>query len=78
MLVLMRHAADPEPILADGRWDGTIVDVPRGSSGFGYDPHFLDPSTGLTGAELPPQKKNELSHRGRAMRALLARLEAER
>jgi XTP/dITP diphosphohydrolase len=55
-----------------------IVDDPRGSGGFGYDPHFLDPSTGLTGAELPPQKKNELSHRGRAMRALLARLEAER
>jgi XTP/dITP diphosphohydrolase len=78
MLVLMRHAADPEPILADGRWDGTIVDDPRGSGGFGYDPHFLDPSTGLTGAELPPQKKNELSHRGRAMCALIARLETER
>ncbi|HEX7273217.1 MAG TPA: RdgB/HAM1 family non-canonical purine NTP pyrophosphatase [Casimicrobiaceae bacterium] len=77
MLVLMRHAADPEPILADGRWDGSIVDEGRGSGGFGYDPHFLDPSTGLTGAELPPQKKNELSHRGRAMRALLARLETE-
>jgi len=77
MLVLMRHAADPEPILADGRWDGTIVDEARGSGGFGYDPHFLDPSTGLTGAELPPQEKNELSHRGRAMRALLARLETE-
>jgi XTP/dITP diphosphohydrolase len=77
MLVLMRHAADPEPILADGRWDGTIVDEARGSGGFGYDPHFLDPSTGLTGAELPLRRKNELSHRGRAMRALLARLETE-
>ncbi|HSS69096.1 MAG TPA: RdgB/HAM1 family non-canonical purine NTP pyrophosphatase [Casimicrobiaceae bacterium] len=78
MLALVRHAADPEPVLADGRWDGTIIDAPRGSGGFGYDPHFLDASTGLTGAELPPQTKNELSHRGKAMRALIARLETER
>jgi XTP/dITP diphosphohydrolase len=77
MLVLVRHAMDPEPILADGRWDGTIIDAPRGDGGFGYDPHFLDASTGLTGAELPLQKKNELSHRGKAIRALLERLEAE-
>ena len=76
MLALVRHAMDPEPILADGRWDGTIIDAPRGDGGFGYDPHFLDASTGLTGAELPLQKKNELSHRGKAIRALLARLEA--
>jgi XTP/dITP diphosphohydrolase len=78
MLALVRHEADPEPILTDGRWDGTIVDAPRGTGGFGYDPHFLDAETGMTGAELSPQKKNELSHRGKAMRALLARLEAER
>ena len=78
MLALVRHEADPEPVLSDGRWDGTIIDAPRGSGGFGYDPHFLDASTGLTGAELPPQTKNELSHRGKAMRALIARLEAER
>ena len=78
MLALVRHEADPEPVLSDGRWDGTIIDAPRGSGGFGYDPHFLDTSTGLTGAELPPQTKNELSHRGKAMRALIARLEAER
>jgi XTP/dITP diphosphohydrolase len=77
MLALMRHANDPEPILADGRWDGTFIDAPRGDGGFGYDPHFLDPSTQLTGAELPPQRKNELSHRGKAMRALIARLGAE-
>jgi XTP/dITP diphosphohydrolase len=77
MLVLMRHEADPEPILADGRWDGTIIDAPRGEGGFGYDPHFLDRATGLTGAELPLAQKNELSHRGRAIRALLARLEGE-
>jgi XTP/dITP diphosphohydrolase len=75
VLALLRHGDDPEPILAEGRWDGTIIDTPRGSGGFGYDPHFLDPETGLTGAELPPVQKNERSHRGKAMRVLLARLE---
>ena len=74
----MRHADDPEPIIAEGAWHGTIVDAPRGAGGFGYDPHFLDATTGLTGAELPLERKNELSHRGKAMRALIARLAAER
>ena len=74
LLVLLRHDADPEPILAEGRWHGTIIDRPRGSGGFGYDPHFLDERTGLTGAELPLDTKNEISHRGHALRALLARL----
>jgi XTP/dITP diphosphohydrolase len=78
MLALMRRRDDPEPILAEGRWDGTIIDQPRGAGGFGYDPHFLDDETGLTGAELPLEKKNELSHRGKAMRALVARLESMR
>jgi len=78
VLALVRHAADPEPIIAQGDWHGTIVDAPRGTGGFGYDPHFLDPETGQTGAELPLEKKNTLSHRGRAMRALIARLEDER
>ena len=77
VLVLVRHADDPEPIIAEGVWAGTVVDVPRGTGGFGYDPHFLDPATGLTAAELPLERKNELSHRGRAMRALIARLQAE-
>jgi XTP/dITP diphosphohydrolase len=77
VLVLVRHADDPQPIVAEGDWHGTIVDVPRGSGGFGYDPHFLDGETGLTGAELPLDRKNELSHRGRAMRALIARLVAD-
>jgi XTP/dITP diphosphohydrolase len=77
MLALIRHAEDPEPILAEGRWDGTIVDTPRGSGGFGYDPHFLDPESGLTGAQLPLVQKNERSHRGKAMRALIAKLAAE-
>jgi XTP/dITP diphosphohydrolase len=77
VLVLVRHAEDPEPIVAEGRWHGRIVDAPRGSGGFGYDPHFLDPASGLTGAELPLERKNELSHRGKAMRALIARLAEE-
>lgn len=74
VLVLMRRADDPEPIIAEGIWCGHIVDAPRGSGGFGYDPHFEDDETGLTGAELPLAQKNELSHRGKAMRQLISRL----
>jgi len=74
VLVLLRTADDPEPIIVEGRWDGVVVDEPRGTGGFGYDPHFLDPASGLTGAELPLERKNALSHRGHAMRALLQRL----
>ncbi len=77
VLALMRHGEDPEPIIAEGRWHGTIIDAPRGSGGFGYDPYFLDPESGLTGAEMPPEQKNARSHRGQAMRALVARLERE-
>ena len=77
LLVLVRHAADPEPIIAEGDWHGTILETPRGDGGFGYDPIFLDTTTGLAAAELPLERKNELSHRGRAMRALIARLVAE-
>jgi len=75
-LVLVRHAADPEPILAEGTWHGTIVDAPKGDGGFGYDPYFLDATTGHTAAELPLEEKNRLSHRGKAMRMLIARLKA--
>jgi XTP/dITP diphosphohydrolase len=75
VLVLVRHADDPEPLIAEGTWHGTIVDLPRGDGGFGYDAHFRDDATGLTGAELPLARKNELSHRGKAIRALLARLQ---
>jgi XTP/dITP diphosphohydrolase len=77
VLTLLRHADDPAPIIAEGVWHGTVIDVPRGNGGFGYDPHFLDSATGLTAAELPLERKNELSHRGKAMRALIARLMAE-
>ena len=78
VLVLVAHAEDPEPVIAEGRWHGTIIDVPRGTGGFGYDPYFQDVATGLTGAELPLARKNELSHRGSAMRELIAKLEALR
>jgi len=78
VLVLVRHADDPEPLIADGAWHGTIVDMPRGDGGFGYDPHFRDDATGLTGAQLPLERKNALSHRGQAMRELIRRLEAAR
>jgi XTP/dITP diphosphohydrolase len=74
VLVLMRDAADPQPIIADGVWHGRVVDTPRGDGGFGYDAHFEDPGTGLTGAQLPLERKNALSHRGQAIRALVARL----
>ena len=77
VLVLLRHAEDPEPVIAEGRWDGRVVDAPRGSGGFGYDPHFEDIETGMTGAELPLEIKNARSHRGHAMRALLGRLQAD-
>ncbi len=77
VLVLVRHASDPEPIVAEGRWHGRVIDVPRGSGGFGYDPYFEDLATGLTGAEMELAAKNAVSHRGIAMRALIARLQEE-
>ncbi len=77
VLTLVRHERDPEPIIAEGAWHGTVIDAPRGAGGFGYDPHFLDAATGLTAAELSLERKNEFSHRGQAMRALIARLMTE-
>jgi XTP/dITP diphosphohydrolase len=73
-LVLVRSADDPQPVIADGLWYGEILAQPRGAGGFGYDPHFLLPELGLTAAELDAAAKNRVSHRGQAMRALLARL----
>lgn len=78
VLVLTRSANDPEPIIAQGQWHGHIVDTPRGGGGFGYDPFFVDAASGMTAAELPLERKNEVSHRGKAMRDLIVRLEAER
>ena len=77
VLVLVRHPADPEPVIAEGTWHGRIVDVPRGGGGFGYDPHFLDEASGLTGAEMPLAQKNLVSHRGKALRALIGRLASQ-
>jgi XTP/dITP diphosphohydrolase len=74
VLVYVRHADDPQPIIADGRWNGEIIDTARGANGFGYDPHFLIPSLGKTTAELEPAVKNAHSHRGQALRALVEKL----
>ncbi|GAB7535448.1 RdgB/HAM1 family non-canonical purine NTP pyrophosphatase [Burkholderia sp. 3C] len=74
VLALVRHPDDPEPLFAEGRWHGEVVDAPRGEHGFGYDPHFLLPALNATVAELAPAVKNTVSHRALALRALLARL----
>nr|VFK41425.1 MAG: XTP/dITP diphosphohydrolase [Candidatus Kentron sp. TC] len=74
LMVYMRHADDPTPIIADGTWDGRILFSPRGESGFGYDPVFHVPTHHCSSAELPPDVKNALSHRGQAVRELIAYL----
>ena len=74
VLVMVRHAADPQPIIADGVWHGSLIEQPRGQGGFGYDPHFFLPRLGKTAAELSAEEKNSLSHRGQALRALINKL----
>jgi len=74
VIVLVRHAEDPEPLIAENRWLGEVIDTPRGGGGFGYDPHFLLPDFGRTAAELLPDEKNAVSHRGKALAQLVARL----
>jgi len=74
VLVFVRHADDPQPIIADGRWNGEMLDAPRGSGGFGYDPYFYIPALGKCAAELTSDEKNALSHRGQALRALVEKL----
>jgi len=74
VIVLLRHADDPQPIIAEGRWSGLILDAPRGNGGFGYDPVFLDPENNLAAAEFEPAIKNRLSHRGRALAVLRQKL----
>jgi XTP/dITP diphosphohydrolase len=76
-LALVRHADDPQPIIACGEWHGEILETPRGQGGFGYDPLFLVPDLDQTAAEIDHSLKNVLSHRGNAMRQLLDRLRAE-
>jgi len=74
VLVFVRHANDPQPIIAEGRWNGEIRAEPSGQNGFGYDPHFWLPAIGKTAAELPAEEKNRLSHRGQALRVLIEKL----
>ena len=75
VLALVLNQSDPEPIIAEGRWYGEIIDVPRGSGGFGYDPYFLDVELGMTGAEMPLDQKGARSHRGKALAKLLAEMQ---
>ena len=75
-LVFVNSANDPEPVIVQARWYGTIVDEPKGTHGFGYDPYFFLPELGLTVAELDPAKKNSISHRGQALRQLIEQLKS--
>lgn len=74
LIVLVRHADDPQPLIAEGEWHGEILPALRGEGGFGYDPLFFVPEFGQTAAELDAATKNQVSHRGRAMQQLIARL----
>ncbi|MBI2317055.1 MAG: RdgB/HAM1 family non-canonical purine NTP pyrophosphatase [Betaproteobacteria bacterium] len=74
VMVLVRRFDDPEPLIAEGHWEGKIIDTPRGTNGFGYDPYFYLPDFGMTAAELDPECKNSISHRGKALRRLVAEL----
>jgi len=72
LMVYMRHASDPTPLICQGSWEGRILFKPQGENGFGYDPVFYVPSHDCSSAELPADIKNSLSHRGQALRNLLA------
>lgn len=78
VLALVRHPEDPVPLIAEAAWHGVVVPEARGAGGFGYDPYFLLPELGLTAAELTAEHKNRVSHRGQALRLLVARLQAPR
>lgn len=74
VIVLLRHPEDPQPLIAEGAWEGRIIRELRGNGGFGYNPLFLDPDHGLTAAEMDTALKNRLSHRARALEVLNQRL----
>lgn len=76
VLIYVRSADDPQPLIGEGTWHGEIVDTPDGEHGFGYDPHFYLPDLGATAAALDPVEKNRVSHRARALRQLLNKLAA--
>lgn len=75
VLVYLRHAEDPTPVICHGRWPGHILEAPRGEGGFGYDPVFLAPEYSCSAAELSREQKSRVSHRGRALRLLMEQLE---
>lgn len=75
-LVFINSANDPEPLIVQTHWYGTLIAEPKGANGFGYDPHFYLPELGLTAAQLDPEKKNAISHRGQALRELIAQLQS--
>lgn len=74
VIVLLRHAEDPQPLICEGSWEGRVLDAPRGEAGFGYDPVFLDERHALSAAQMPAELKNTLSHRGMALRELARKL----
>jgi XTP/dITP diphosphohydrolase len=74
VLVLVRHADDPQPLIGEGEWQGELITSPRGTAGFGYDPHFLIPELQLTAAELASDEKNRRSHRAQALAQLIGKL----
>ncbi len=76
VLALVQSADDPQPLVVDGLWSGQILEAPRGTQGFGYDPLFLDPTIGRASAELSPDEKRARSHRGRAVTLLIEALQA--
>jgi len=78
LLVYLRHAGDPTPLICQGTWEGRILFTPRGEYGFGYDPVFHVPTHDCSSAELAPELKNSLSHRGQALRKLVAALPQHR
>jgi XTP/dITP diphosphohydrolase len=78
VLVFVRHADDPQPVITEGEWHGEIVDTPAGENGFGYDPYFWVPEKGCTAAQLSADDKNGMSHRGKALRLLMERLRGSR
>lgn len=74
VMVYMRHAEDPTPVICQGTWEGRILTAAQGDNGFGYDPLFFVPETNCSSAELSPEQKNSMSHRGKALKALLTQL----
>lgn len=76
VIVYLRHAGDPTPVICQGTWEGYILDAPRGEEGFGYDPLFYVPDHDCSSAELPRELKNQLSHRAKACALLLEALRA--